>query len=511
MTYLANVWVQPQAASGEFAAHYNLGRGALANEDWHAALEAFLRAAAVLREHGDWPGLWLCQVGLATTAWRNEDGEAALRHAREAHRLADRVAGVWPRVWSLWLLGHLYAAHHQRVDAAACFNTVYHLLDPGDDDQQMIRHLAVVAALLCTDDDSEHELLVERLFGLARIGCQIARSRGLPVEALLGATRAPRLARGARPAARGPIEWLWGMRPRGETIVLRALEPTPVPTPPTPLPPPPALEPPADEPQGEETPSCPPDMRAYCLGNFEVWLGQNLVTQWTGVKSKTLLKLLLASFPSMVPATTLMDAMWPGVEEELARQRLHTAISDLRRALRAVRPEAGRLIVSQAGCYGLDPRARIWIDRLEFERARRAGQQLEQLGRREEARDALRQAVALYRGEYLAEDLYETWPSEQREHLRREYLTALARLSQWAFAEGDYNDCVGWCQLILECDPCQEEAHRLLMRSYCRLGQRSAAIRQYRLCAEALRRELDAVPEAESDALYERLRQGREI
>jgi DNA-binding SARP family transcriptional activator len=500
MTYLANVWVRPQAGSGEFAAHYNLGRGALANEDWHAALDAFSRAAAVLRDHGDWPGLWLCQVGLATTAWRNEDGEAALGHAREAHVLADRVPGVWPRVWSLWLLGHLYAAHHQQVEAAACFNTVFNLLDPADDDQQMIRHLAVVAALLCADGDAEPEMLVERLFGLARIGCQIARNRGLPVEALLGPSRAPRLSRAAHTTARGPIEWLLNMLPRGEPAPPRAPEPPPASPPPAPAAPP-AL--PADD--------RTPDLRAYCLGSFEVWLGHSLVTQWTGTKSKTLLKLLLASFPSMVPATTLMDALWRGVDEDLARQRLHTASSDLRRALRAVRPEAGALIVSQAGSYGLDPRARIWIDRLEFERARRAGQQLEQLGRLEEAGDALCQAVALYRGEYLEEEIYEDWPTEQREQLKSEYLTALTRLSQWAFAAGDYDGCLSWCRLTLECDPCREDAHRLLMRSYCRLGQRSAAIRQYRQCVEALRRELDAVPEAESDELYERLRQGQEI
>jgi DNA-binding SARP family transcriptional activator len=254
-----------------------------------------------------------------------------------------------------------------------------------------------------------------------------------------------------------------------------------------------------------------PDLRAYCLGNFELWLGHSLITQWAGTKSKSLLKLMLAAFPSQVPATSLMDAMWPGVEEDLARQRLHTAISELRRVLRTTQPEAGNLIISQGGCYGIDPQARIWIDTLEFERARRAGEQYEQIGRMDLAADSLRAAVAIYRGEFLEEDIFADWPLEQRERLKSDYLTLLTRLGQWAFSAGDYDACLRWGRMTLECDPCREDAHRLLMRGYSRMGQRAMALRQYRQCVDALRRELDALPEAESDALYRLLQQGQEI
>ena len=46
------------------------------------------------------------------------------------------------------------------------------------------------------------------------------------------------------------------------------------------------------------------------------------------------------------------------------------------------------------------------------------------------------------------------------------------------------------------------------MTCYARGGQRAEAIRQYERFALLLRDELDAAPDAETTALYERLRRG---
>jgi DNA-binding SARP family transcriptional activator len=107
--------------------------------------------------------------------------------------------------------------------------------------------------------------------------------------------------------------------------------------------------------------------------------------------------------------------------------------------------------------------------------------------------------------------VYEDWPIEQRERLKSEYLTLLTRLCMGAFRDGDYVACLSWGHRMVECDSCREDAHRLLMRCYSRLGQRTMALRQHRLCADALRRELDAIPEAETEEIFRRLQQGQEL
>ncbi|NJN19214.1 MAG: hypothetical protein HC822_24655 [Oscillochloris sp.] len=498
MTTVFNTWNNSASVPHEYAQSYYLGRGALAHKDWRAAETALRNVSDQLRDSNEWSLRWLCRLGLATLAWRAEDGAAALAHAREANALAERIAEPWPRIWSLWLLGHVYAGLHCRVEATACFSAVCELIDEHDEQQRSLGRLAAVAAMKCTYESWSPMPLAAWIFGLAHLSVRLAKRHGLPFEAIEGLECAPVLV---------PAQSDSTLNRRDER--LRMLVPQ--------------LEPLRRRQVGDAAPQPPlvaeplavddraPDLRAYCLGRFEVWVGRNLVEQWIGSKGKTLLKLLLAAYPAMVPAPRLMSAMWDGVEEELARQRLHTAISDLRRSLRSAQPDAGGLIISQNGSYGLDPQAVIWIDTAGFERAQRAGLQYEQSGRPGEARSAYCEAVALYQGDFLAEDRYEDWPIEQRERLKSGYLALLARIAEGAFSEGDYAACIRWSRMTIESDAGRERAHRLLMHCYSRLGQRTEALRQYRQCVEALRRELDALPAPETEELYRRLQQGLEL
>src|SRR5258708_19691706 len=47
------------------------------------------------------------------------------------------------------------------------------------------------------------------------------------------------------------------------------------------------------------------------------------------------------------------------------------------------------------------------------------------------------------------------------------------------------------------------------MRLYARLGRREAALRQYQLCVDALKRELSTSPEAETNQLYQEILRSR--
>lgn len=502
MISFAAIEGRPGAGMHEVAQRYYLGRGALAHEDWHAARLAFEDAITPLRERAEWRLLWLCYIGLTTTTWRTASAAAALAYAREALALAEHLENPWARFWSLWLSGHLYAEQLQFAEAGRCFQALAELLDGADEDQRTLRHLSVVATLLCGSEGTRPESRTAALSRVAALAAQIGKRQGLPLEALDGLEHAPQPPQSATSGVASPWE-LAGealvLPPRQEATAWAARSAPALPTN--------AGKRSLERPDQDS----PHALRVRCLGRFEVHVGQTPLTEWAGSKSKALLKLLASAYPSTVSATVLMSTIWEGVDEELARQRMHTALSDLRRALRTAHPAAAGLIIAQNGSYGLDPRAGIWVDILAFEEATRAGRHYEQLGRRDEAQTAYREAVALYRGEFLEEDRYEDWPLERRERLRREYLTLLTTLSQWALAAEDYTACIEWAQRLLSCDPCREDAHRLLMRCYSRLGQRTLALRQYRQCVDALRRELGAIPETATEELYRQLQQGQAV
>lgn len=72
----------------------------------------------------------------------------------------------------------------------------------------------------------------------------------------------------------------------------------------------------------------------------------------------------------------------------------------------------------------------------------------------------------------------------------------------------DYEKCIRHLQSLLLSDPTNEEAHRMIMLSYALLGSRSAAIRQFKVCEDNLKKYLDIEPEPETVNLHKKIKHG---
>lgn len=247
-----------------------------------------------------------------------------------------------------------------------------------------------------------------------------------------------------------------------------------------------------------------PSLVVYCLGAFRVYQGDRLITDWNGIKGKSIFKYLLAHRETPIAKDILMDLLWPGADPESARRSLHQAIYSLRQALRRGNPDFAH-VYFENDCYLLNPQISIWVDSIEFEEHLRAGRRLEAAGRITEAIAEYGIAESLYQGDYLEEDLYEDWPAAEREHLRRTYCDLADRLSEHYVRNGEYNAAIALCHKILARDNCHEPAHRRLMRCYLGQGQRHLAVRQYQTCVEVLQEELELGPSEETEALYQRI------
>jgi DNA-binding SARP family transcriptional activator len=150
----------------------------------------------------------------------------------------------------------------------------------------------------------------------------------------------------------------------------------------------------------------------------------------------------------------------------------------------------------------------LWLDFKEFARYAQAGRRLEAAGQLSQAMAAYGIAEGLYQSDFLEEDIYEDWPSLQREHIRNLYLDVVDRLSEYYVRRGEYTAAIALCQKVLTQDDCCEEAHRRLMRCYLAQGQRHLAVRQYQTCVQALNEELGLTPSEETVALYRRITTG---
>ena len=251
-----------------------------------------------------------------------------------------------------------------------------------------------------------------------------------------------------------------------------------------------------------------PTLVVYMLGEFRLYQDDQPVLDWPSGKGKNILKYLLLHRHRPVAKEVLMDTFWPDSTADAARNNLNVAIYGLRKALRDGYGDFSH-IVFQDNAYRLNPEMVIWLDMEAFMAQVAQGDRARQVEDWQTAVSAYHAAEALYHGEFLNEDRYETWASLEREHLNVQYIQLLQHLCQYHLAQQAYSQCIAAAQKLLAVDPCHEQAHRWLMACYGQQGQRNLALRQYHTCTASLQQELEVEPDPETTQLYEQIRNGQ--
>ncbi len=242
------------------------------------------------------------------------------------------------------------------------------------------------------------------------------------------------------------------------------------------------------------------------LGDFELTVDGRPTTAWYGQLGPTLMKFLLAQPNRACARDVLLEQFWPGVEPDVARNRLHVALSSVRRALATVADAP--LVEFCDGFYRVAPVHRVETDVERFHALVEAGRSAEIGDRLDEAAALYRRAAATYTGEFLADCPYDDWTMLPREELRMAYVDLLDRWSGVLAAAGRDSECVEVGRLVLRQDACREDVHRLIMRCQASFGRTSEALRQYERCRRALRETLGLEPSAPTQALARSLREG---
>lgn len=241
-------------------------------------------------------------------------------------------------------------------------------------------------------------------------------------------------------------------------------------------------------------------LEARLLGSFELLIDGREVREWRGQRGLTVLKFILASPKRSRRRDVLLDQFWPGVDPTRARNRLHVAVSSVRRTVRA----AGdiNIIEHRDGNYQIPNEVELTVDLDRFEALIDEGRGHEVDGKTDLSISAFSQAAGLYRGDFLADDPFAEWALITREALRMSHLDLLDRLAQLYWSAGSLGECVNIAQRILTHDSCREDAHRLLMRAAAQHGRTSEVRRQYELCQHVLADRLGIAPSPATTRLY---------
>src|SRR5215831_11392847 len=210
-------------------------------------------------------------------------------------------------------------------------------------------------------------------------------------------------------------------------------------------------------------------------------------------KARALLAFLASQAGQPVTRERLADLLWPYQGSEQARHSLRNCLLELRKTLgRNTHPH---LVADFATCRIQD--AIVDLDAFEG------------LARSQHGAD-LQSAAELYRGEFLADfdinsEPFQEWLAAERDRTLALICDILQRLTAAQDAAGEADAAIQSGRRLVALDPLSEFGQRALMRAYARAGRRGEALRQYKNCAETLKRELGVAPDAETQALAHEL------
>jgi DNA-binding SARP family transcriptional activator len=242
-------------------------------------------------------------------------------------------------------------------------------------------------------------------------------------------------------------------------------------------------------------------LQLQLLGGFSVRRATDSgpILGWQRRTAKTLIKLLACQPTHGLHREEILELMWPGADLDSGLNSFGKALHAARRALEPdLPPRRGssylRLVDSM---LSLDTEL-VEIDADRFEH-------LAQLALKGEDEQCYVTALESYSGRLLPEDLYEEWCEERRRNLAELQISLLSALSTLLARRGAFSEAADRLRDALQQDASRENLHRRLMRMYIQMGTPDLAVRQFHVCEDALRRQLDLSPEEETVALYRHL------
>jgi DNA-binding SARP family transcriptional activator len=241
------------------------------------------------------------------------------------------------------------------------------------------------------------------------------------------------------------------------------------------------------------------------LGAFDLTINGQRVTDWRGQRTQSLMQFLTAHRQRSVPRDELIAAVWPDVDEDNGRHRLHQAVYELRRILHAIDPDRSPVVCINGG-YRVDHEVPIWVDVEEFDDLASAASRSFAARQYDEAIESGQQALNLYRGDFLSQATGADWATAERNRLRARFVQLSIHLGELLASRGDDAAALAVVDPVLSMEPWNEDATVIAMRCHAHGGARSMAAATYRSCAAALTREFGITPAEQTSRVYNQIR-----
>jgi two-component SAPR family response regulator len=251
-----------------------------------------------------------------------------------------------------------------------------------------------------------------------------------------------------------------------------------------------------------------PRLQIETLGGFRVFRGDSLIEEkdWDRQQPKQLLKAIVSRGTTSIPKEILIEDLWPEEKPKRAENNFKTTLQRLRISLEPTHPQDfGSSYIHLHDSQILLDQELCQVDINQFLSLIKQGEEMEKRGEEKKALSFFTEALEMYKGDFLKDDLYSPWAENKREELRNKYIELLHQTAHLHDRQGSFKKAIDCFKKVIQADPLLEESYQKLMTLYSEKGFTNEALKTYEACKKVLKKELNSTPDATTDAIYNKI------
>jgi DNA-binding SARP family transcriptional activator len=246
-----------------------------------------------------------------------------------------------------------------------------------------------------------------------------------------------------------------------------------------------------------------PELKVRLFGKLQIQWNNSHIEGFDSSKVQELFCYLLLHRDRPHPRETLASLFWDANSTSQSKKYLRQTLWQLQNLLPDLSEHSDdSLLLVEPDWIRVNPNANLWLDIAEFEEAYKNSHGFQGWQLNAETVHALEKAEKLYADDLLL-GWYQDWTLFERERFQNMFLAIMDKLMAYCEAHGKYETGISYGMRIMTIDIARERTHQNLMRLHYLSGDRTAALRQYQRCEQALTEELGVKPARHTKELYE--------
>lgn len=250
------------------------------------------------------------------------------------------------------------------------------------------------------------------------------------------------------------------------------------------------------------------DIKLVSFGKTELFLRANFIPEdkWIRKKSKILLVYLMSDPNRIHTKDEIIDLFFDDMPAEKADMAYHSAIYNIRTALKIYDIKSDKPKRSKDKTYDYNPQYILYEDKtlrlnpdfyytsdnVEFEKLYNKSR-LPSLSIEEKITHSVK-AIEIYKGDFLP-GYYDSWCEELRVKYKNMYITMCEELIKMHEAEIRYDEVIMYSELLLKEDKLNDSAHISIINAYAKLGNIKMAKSRYEIMLKIYDEELGEKPQ----------------